>query len=333
MNKEEIEQLLKRYRNGEMLSESEMRWLHSFYLHKAKRSKHIVDDLTLQENLSIIESAIKSRTARSNKFRRIYRITAAAASLLAILCLGYYMVGGGFRQERELTLANGQMRQIVLEDGTKITLNASSKLIYPKTFEEAANREVTLIGEAFFDVAKNVEKPFLIHTPRMEIRVLGTAFNVRDYKEDQDAETSLFRGKVEIWKSGKEDKKFVLNPKQKFVLQEETHPQKDQNSFAKKTVHVAVNIQPFHISEQGGNAVETEWMIKRVTIKDETLLQIAHRLERIYGVKITIHNKQVAGQVYSATFDDEKIDDVLKALQTVTPFKYQRHDNGHIEIN
>ena len=90
------------------------------------------------------------------------------------------------------------MREIILEDGSKITLNGSSKLIYPKSFEKSATREVTLIGEAYFDVARNEQKPFLIHTPRMEIRVLGTAFNVRDYQEDQQAETALIRSQVEV---------------------------------------------------------------------------------------------------------------------------------------
>ncbi|WP_166332858.1 FecR family protein [Sphingobacterium chungjuense] len=335
MDKKDIEQLLKRYRNGGPITPAEKRWLDSFYLHYAQRSKHHISDAELAENLATVEANMKKSVSPYRAPNNRVRFAAAATLLFGLLLLGYYLQTNYFQKTEMIQIAGGEMREIMLEDGSKITLNGSSKLIYPKSFEDAATREVTLIGEAYFDVAKDAEKPFLIHTPRMEIRVLGTAFNVRDYQEDQQAETSLIRGQVEVWKTGQEKEKFILKPKEKFVL--ENPPVEAMKAIREKNEphtlpNVATNIRPIAISEKDGQSTETEWMIKRVTIMDESLAQIARRLERIYGVKITIKNQAVANQVYSATFDNEPVDDILQGLQAVAAFRYQKDTAGNISI-
>ncbi|WDF67562.1 FecR domain-containing protein [Sphingobacterium oryzagri] len=339
MDKKDIAQLLQRYRNGEQLSSAEKQWLDSFYVYYAKKSTAQIADHDLDQQLVTVAATIKRGMSTGSKLKSMYRLAYAAAAVLAILSFGYYFGIGPFKQQQEVQLANGEMRQVVLEDGTKITLNASSKLIYPKSFKDADRREVTLTGEAYFDVAKNPNKPFLIHTPRMEIRVLGTSFNVRDYQNEQQAATALVHGRVEIWEAGKTTEKFILKPQEKFVLAESTLAESANTSAARrentpltKTRPAAVSVQPFTISEADGNAVETEWMFKRITIKDETLTQIALRLERMYGVKISINDKAVADQIYSATFDNERIEDVLKGLQTVAPFRYKKDAKANIEI-
>ncbi|GHE28689.1 FecR family protein [Sphingobacterium griseoflavum] len=334
MNEQEIADLLNRYRNGENLSAAERRWLDSFYVHQAKKSQNFLSDEELQTNLGKVEWGLKRSIQRSNRIRRINYIRIAAASVLAILSFGYLFSIGSFDREKVIELSNGQTKKLVLEDGTTVILNASSKLSYPKTFENAAQREVTLVGEAYFDVAKDSKKPFRIHTPRMEIRVLGTAFNVRDYREDKSAETSLVRGRVEIWKTGITDNKFVLAPRQKFVTTEppQANDQHNVKSSEIASPKTSSNIQTFVISEKDGHAVETEWMLKRITIQNEPLAQIVRRLERMYGIQITIRDKRIANQLYSATFDNERIDNVLKGLQAVSPFQYRTVAAGHIEI-
>lgn len=335
MNKRDIELLLKRYRNGEPLTDEEKRWLDSFYLHYARQSTYQISEAELVRNLDKVDANIKRSVAYHRAPKRRMRFALAAALLASFLLLGYYLQTNYFQQEMEIHLAGGQMQKITLEDGSIITLNGSSKLIYPKSFKDATTREVTLIGEAYFDVARNEDKPFLIHTPRMEIRVLGTAFNVRDYQEDELAETSLIRGQVEVWKTGQEKEKFILKPKEKFVL--ENAPVEEMKSIREKNKlhtinHAATNIRPIAISEKDGLATETEWMVKRVTIIDESLAQIARRLERIHGVKITIKNQAIANQVYSATFDNEPVDDILQGLQAVAAFRYQKDTDGNINI-
>lgn len=332
MDKKDIERLLQRYRLGEKISREEKAWLDSFYLHKAIHADQDIGEEELQKNLSHVETEIKSRIA-TKKVKRLAVSWYAAAAILAIVSLGYLFLEVTIFKNNELVSQNGELEQIVLEDGTKVTLNAGSKLIYPKSFEQNDLREVTLLGEAYFDVAKNPDKPFHIHTARMEIRVLGTAFNVRDYTGEEEAETALIRGKVEIWKKGEHTERFVLKPKEKFVLS----ANKEQNLAAEPTAIPPanprdLNIQPLEIRAADGTPVETEWMLKRMTIREESLTEIAKRLERIYGVKITIADAAIAAQVYSASFDDEPIEDVLRGLQTVIPFRYTLDQNGNIEI-
>ncbi|WP_437917888.1 FecR family protein [Sphingobacterium sp. LRF_L2] len=276
-----------------------------------------------------------SNNRRQHQPRKAGYSRKIAASIAVVLCLFsffYFYSREKTETNHTLNLVKGQQRQIILEDGTKVTLNASSKLIYPQSFKDKTTREVTLEGEAYFDVAKNPKKPFLIHTPRMEISVLGTAFNVRDYSEEATAETALIHGKVEIWKVGNQSNKFILRPKEKFVLAEK---KKDINISDKTTSvnnHPEPKIESFKISERDGSAQETEWMLKRITIQDEPMSQIALRLERMYGINIHITNTQVSLQMYSATFDNENLDNILKALQTVNPFIVKKQPNGDIEI-
>lgn len=279
---------------------------------------------------------IAGNTSKGNSFPIHFRhIAAAAAILLVILSIAIYfnLPSNISTKSYEVTLEKGQQRRLLLEDGTAVILNASSKLIYPASFKNTDKREVTLIGEAYFDVAKAPNKPFLIHTPRMEIHVLGTAFNVRDYTEDELAETSLIQGKVAVWKTGEETSKVILQPKEKFVLAERAAAfPGDQNISKNAPKQVDVMVQSIQLSTADGKPLETEWLLKRITIKEESLQQIAQRLERMYGVKITISNPAIAKQLYSATFDHEQLDTILRALQVVAPFRYKKDDRGAIQI-
>jgi ferric-dicitrate binding protein FerR (iron transport regulator) len=269
--------------------------------------------------------------------RKISMIKLAVAATVALFCISIayqYLYKNNSLKNIEINLANGQQRHITLEDGTKITLNASSRIIYPNSFKDSSKREVILIGEAFFDVAKNPKKPFIIHTPRMEISVLGTAFNVRDYENERNAETALIRGKVSIWKTGHTDKKFILNPNEKFVLSNAAIHNNAQSTNPKvvSLQNATVEVQPLVVSNQDGTALETEWMLKRMTIRDERLADIVIKLERMYGVEIQILSSKIATQRFSATFENEDLDNILKALQTVNYFQIKKTSKTQIQL-
>ncbi|WP_134088624.1 FecR family protein [Olivibacter sp. XZL3] len=300
------------------------------------------------ENMSPEERAIIKRRMQEKLHRRLSgkpirlyptvknfrKIAAAAAVLLASLAVTvyHYQPFSTSKKNQVLTLKSGEQREVILPDGTKVRLNASSKLIYPNSFDDASRREITLIGEAFFDVVKKSDKPFLIHTPRMEIQVLGTAFNVRDYKEDKIAETSLIEGKVAVWKTGQAADRFLLKPKEKFVVTEKLPVNNNQMASKHPVKQLNATVEPVTISKGDGTTLETEWLLKRMTIEEESLSQIAQRLERMYGIKIVISNPEVAKQHYSATFENEHLDNVIGALQVVKPFRYKKDDQGNIEI-
>lgn len=269
--------------------------------------------------------------------RKISLIKLAVAATVALFCISIayqYLYKNSSLKNIEINLANGQQRHITLEDGTKITLNASSRIIYPNSFKDSSKREVILIGEAFFDVAKNPKKPFIIHTPRMEISVLGTAFNVRDYENEVNAETALIRGKVSIWKTGHTNNKFILNPNEKFIISNAAIKNNTQVPTAKAVSiqNATARVQPLAISNQDGTTLETEWMLKRMTIRDETLADIVIKLERMYGVEIQILSSKIANQRFSATFENEDLDNILKALQTVNYFQIKKTGKTQIQL-
>ncbi len=262
------------------------------------------------------------------------RLMVAATIILCVFSITIYLSRSIEASEDwyEISVKKGQQRQLVLEDGTKVTLNASSKLLYPKSFMKKEKREVTLTGEAFFEVAKDARKPFIIHTPRMGIRVLGTSFNVKDYSEEQRAETSLIQGKVEVWESGQETHKIMLKPKEKFVLGKAFASTAESKEGKRKgaTSQPKVAVQTITVSMNNGGSLETEWMFNRITIREEPLKNIAKRLERMYGVKITIANQRAAQQLYSATFDHEKLENIIHALQAVSPFHVEKDLQGNL---
>ena len=142
------------------------------------------------------------------------------------------------------------------------------------------------------------------------------------------------RGKVSIWKTGSHDQKFILKPKEKFVITKLDGSVKESADTDFKTVATptAIAIQPFSVSEKDGSALETEWLLNRITIQDERLLDIALKLERMYGVEIKITNKAIASQRYSATFENEQLENILKALQTVNYFQIKTTGKNQLQL-
>ena len=117
----------------------------------------------------------------------------------------------------EVTTNNGSKSKLVLPDGSTVWLNADSKLTYEKDFGPAG-REVSLEGEAYFDVKKMPGVPFIIHTKVIQVKVVGTAFNVKSYSDEPTTETSLVRGQVEITVNKRPGDKYILLPNNKLVV-------------------------------------------------------------------------------------------------------------------
>lgn len=150
------------------------------------------------------------------KLRSVLRYAAAIVGVMVLAAgLAYW-----FRNKAEelvvASAAHGQVREMLLPDGTKVWLNQSSVLKYPRAFE-GKERHVYLDGEAYFEVARNHEKPFMVKSPAMDVRVLGTSFNIKCRPDNSFAETTLIEGEVEV--KDKSDKgRITLLPGQKAVL-------------------------------------------------------------------------------------------------------------------
>lgn len=199
----------------------------------------------------------------------------------------------------------GQKSLIQLADGTKVWLNADSRLDYKSDFNAQAKREVYLTGEAFFDVAHNASKPFIVHTSAITIHVLGTAFNVKSYGESPTIETTLVRGKVSINKEGSKeaDGTVVLEPNQRAV-------------FSKKANSINVEqVQAERISS---------WRSDKLIFDETPFYEVIPQLERWYDVKINVLDEARESLTCSLTaeLENEKLIDVLSLLKASHGISY-----------
>ena len=176
------------------------------------------------EELQRLRHTIRMREAqqrRSRIFRRI-RYAAAAAAVLLFAVGEYYYVRSASAVPAEIRLltARGSKGEFQLPDGTKVWLNASSRLTYPETFDRR-ERRVTLEGEAYFEVARNTSHPFVVDMNRMEIEVLGTTFDARYERASGIAETTLNSGSICV-RTSRSQQSVRLRPDERLVFNETT---------------------------------------------------------------------------------------------------------------
>jgi transmembrane sensor len=210
-----------------------------------------------------------------------------------------------------------QTTVIVLADGSKVTLNAKSEIKYPASFNDQT-REVYLSGEAFFDVAKDHQHPFIVYTKNISIKVLGTAFDVKSYNNEHSTETTLLRGKVEITLNKRPAKHILLNPAEKFTL---------IHAADSSTAHLngdRYSITPITYNKDDKNDIpETSWMNHKLLFRNESFSLLSLRLSRWYGVTFVFESAQLRDVKFTGEFEKEDLSEALKALQAITPFDYK----------
>jgi transmembrane sensor len=220
----------------------------------------------------------------------------------------------------EVSSPLGSKTKLVLPDSTVVWLNAGSRLTYNEYFG-TTNRKTTLTGEAFFDVKKS-SIPFIIHANSVQIKVLGTAFNVKAYPEEKTVETSLIRGRVEITLDQKPGQPIILTPNEKVVVSNEEN-KNAKGVQAKEPVVVWKGLT----RTTDSTIVETSWVNNKIIFQDESFRDIAVKMERWYGIEIEFADEYVADERLSGTFTTETIQEALAALQYSTKFHYSIKGN------
>lgn len=199
---------------------------------------------------------------------------------------------------------SGQKSVLFLIDGTKVWLNAASKIVFAKDFIEHSTRDVYLDGEAFFDVAHNAEKPFIVHTSSIKIKVLGTSFNVKSYSEEETIETTLVKGKVHIEQSdgrGNSVGEVELKPNQRAVFNKESR---------------IINVKEVAVNNSGS------WKQERMVFDEESIDNVILQMERWYSVKIHVKNKGKLNCRLTANIEKESLEEFLKLLETSHDIRY-----------
>lgn len=256
-----------------------------------------------------IKLGFKNRSKFIISFGFIYKIT---ATVLLILSLGYITYQHinpetGVSLNEYVTLP-GEVKEFVLSDGTKVWLNSKTVLIASEPFVDE-NREVLLIGEGYFEVARDEEKPFIIKTSSLKTTVLGTHLNISAHPGDINTEVSLYEGKVELSDKNKPEYKMVMKPGQKVSFSN------DEKNFYTKL-----------------NELEkpAEWREGILRFYDEDLNSISKKLERKFMTQIFIMDDEVGKLSFTASFDTEPLDKILNLLCEAHEFKTLKTTNGII---
>lgn len=262
-----------------------------------------------------IEDSIKKKNSdRHNSFYRYYSI---AASLLLLLAIGstIYM-----KKTREpglvYTITSGiqNIESLLLPDGTSVMIGAGSKLTYPSDFS-GQNRDVTLSGQAFFDVKKDDKKPFVVHTSHMDITALGTGFEVYTYESENRLETILLNGKVKI---------KIKDPKM---------PEKE-DVFLSPDEMLVYNLDNNTIEVNPVNADKySAWRNHGIlTFENEKLSMIIRRLEHWYGRKIICPVEVAENHRFTFKVRDESLERILFMFTESSPIGYKKVDDDDYEL-
>ncbi|NHA03399.1 FecR family protein [Mucilaginibacter sp. HC2] len=247
----------------------------------------------------------------------------AAASLLIIGSIVAYTFSGNNPEKKLSNLIQtkkGSKTNIKLPDGTTVWVNSDSKIWYADNFN-SKTREVWLSGEAFFDVKHDSQHPFIIHTDKVNITDLGTAFNVKSYPNDPDIETSLIRGKVDITFNDRPNEHFTLHPNEKLTVSRN----QTSNGQISKINEGEPKIKLDNLKSLNADHVisETAWVYNKIGLNNITFEDIAVQLERRFDVEITFKDNVVRHYHYTGVFEDENLEEILNILQISKPFNYK----------
>ncbi|WPV01104.1 DUF4974 domain-containing protein [Mucilaginibacter sp. cycad4] len=258
--------------------------------------------------------------------RRFIPVTVAAACLVfGLLSFFYwkYYFGSYDVKTYQITAPLGNVSKIILPDGTKVWLNAGSKIVYKTNYGNKC-RMIQLTGEAFFDVVKDSEHPFIVNTAAMQIKVLGTAFNVRSYADDNVSETSLIRGRIELTPASNPDHTIILKPSEKLTIPNKIRSHRDENNML-------ITLSALHTAKNDSLPAEAQWLENKLVFDNEYFDEVAKKMERWYSVSISFKNEQLKQKRFSGKFTKESLNTALDALKATSDFNFLI-DNGKVII-
>lgn len=224
-----------------------------------------------------------------------------------------------------------------LPDGSRVWLNAGSELTYK--INNGENREVKLVGEAFFKVKSDKNHPFIVSANGMFIKALGTSFNVKAYPEERKVTTTLVEGIVRIEKEGTstENSVITLKPNQKVVVYNDSslfYHEKSKIIDGKNTTDeaiIALDVKqalPALQSQNVNTDLYTSWKDDKWIIESEEFGNLATLLERRYNVNIEFQTNQLERYRFSGTFTNETVEQAMDLMRYTLPFKYSIDKNN-----
>ena len=339
---EELQQLLEQSPDKHYLLDI----LHSYFTAQAATdgTESPGEDALEQRFLQIIEKSgteagifrVKGRVFLLRP-RRVAILAAVVIPLLGIMVFllrprtGSGVPQTGREQKGEVLSRAGVRTRLVLPDSTTVWLNASSKLRYAQ-LTEGPTREVELEGEAWFDVARDPQRPFIVHTDSLEIKVLGTEFTVKSYPQDSTIEATLLKGAIEISrKNNPNTPRIILKPNEKLVFNKYPLPALFHSSDSVMRhprvtpPDIAVSGVPLNVPDS--EKVETGWMYNKLVFNGDSFRELTEKMERWYNVRFVFRDTHLYTYHFGGSFTHETVQEALNALQLTAKFTYKINGN------
>ena len=270
-------------------------------------------DTDLQQKLlGQIKQKISLETQQTplkrNKYRTLYLWTARIASVVILLLLTgfsvyHYAMEQLKMQDMIVSVEKGQKANVVLPDGSKVWVNSDSRLIYGSRFT-SKERILELEGEAYFEVAPDKDRPFIVETKNISVKALGTSFDVKSYKEDNWVSAVLMTGKVEVWS---ENEKLILEPNQRILFDKST------GKMEKSKVMDATDF--------------SGWMYNTLSFEAETFENIVQTLQRLYNTKIVFESESLKKYRFTGSPGNTSLESILQILSLTSPLSYEVKDS------
>jgi len=315
MSRIDMEELFDRYLKGEATPAETERveaWLDQYQNPRAEWQQ--MDKTSREQWLEGLFEDVKESIGEEKVIpirpRPVLWRTVAAISAMLLIALGIYVLWPHQLQLVALNVAAGQKCQVMLADGSKVWVNSSSSLRYPKAFDDKT-REVYLSGEAYFDIRHDATKPFIIHTGSIVTTVLGTAFDIKEDKGLHSVVVTVTRGKVGV--ATRSRLLGVITPNQQISVNTVNYTKTQQNVDAAEAV---------------------AWQQNAITFNDITFADAAAQLQQRFKVTISFANDKVKNCRFTGSaLNEEKLDQILKVICNFNNATYQTKADGSIVID
>jgi len=294
--------------------------------HLQRLSNHLSTPALKYETVTAEEEEIIVERPSRRIHRILWPLTGIAAAAALVFFFAYQQQAPKDEPVRTaqntVSTKRGSKSKIQLPDGSQVWLNADSRITYDENFR-GPFREVQIAGEAYFDIAKDKDHPFIIHANSIDVKILGTSLNIRSYANEKSTAAVLIRGSIEVTLRNSPDKKIILQPNEKLVVQNgKMQITKDTLARRKVVDQPVMTLAKAHFQEKDSIAMDILWVKNKLAFDQETLEAVARKIERWYNVKVTIKDDRLKHTEYSAVFDDESLRQVMEALQLTGNFNY-----------
>jgi transmembrane sensor len=249
-------------------------------------------------------------TGKASKGRLASLLTSwkAAAALVVLLVTATAVFYLNFNPDIVIAKAESGNLEQVLPDGSIVSLLKGSEIEYPSQFSEN-NREVRLEGEAYFNVKRDLSKPFIVSGGNARIEVLGTSFNVNTKAGSGEVSVVLTSGKVSLYFEGRESENIILHPGEKAEM-----------NVAKKVITTGVNADPNYMA----------WKTGRIVFDNSSLDQVIATLNKVYNQEFGLGNPQLSACSLTVTFDQQPLGSVIKVIEATLDVEITKVDGAMI---